>query len=180
MKYVTIIDIARELGISKSTVSRALAGDAQNVKPETMKLVCETARRMGYQRNETAVNLRRQLSKTIGIVIPEAITSFFMNFIQCAQRDLRAQGYRTIIAVSNEDIVQERECLQMLEQCRVDGILMCVCHSEANSKMFRNVMSRGIPIVFFDRHVRDTAASQVHLDDVTASVFMVEKLIRSG
>ena len=145
-----------------------------------MKLVCETARRMGYQRNETAVNLRRQLSKTIGIVIPEAITSFFMNFIQCAQRDLRAQGYRTIIAVSNEDIVQERECLQMLEQCRVDGILMCVCHSEANSKMFRNVMSRGIPIVFFDRHVRDSAASQVHLDDVTASVFMVEKLIRSG
>lgn len=85
MKYVTIMDIAHALGVSKSTVSRALAGDVQNVKPETMELICETARRMGYRRNEAAVNLRRQHSKTIGIVIPEVVTSFFMNFIQFAQ-----------------------------------------------------------------------------------------------
>lgn len=180
MKYVTIIDIANELGVSKSTVSRALAGDAQNVKPETMKLVCETAQRMGYRRNEAAVNLRRQLSKTIGIVIPEVVTSFFMSFIQWAQRDLRQQGYRTIIAVSNEEVTQERECLQMLEQCRVDGILMSVCHQSANAALYQEIMSRGIPMVFFDRQVCGVEASQVHIDDVSASVFMVEKLIRSG
>ena len=69
MKYTTIIDIAKELGISKSTVSRALSGDAHNVKPETMKLICETAKRMGYQRNEMAVNLRRQTTRNIGIIL---------------------------------------------------------------------------------------------------------------
>lgn len=180
MKYVTIMDIAHALGVSKSTVSRALAGDAQNVKPETMKLVCETARRMGYRRNEAAVNLRRQHSKTIGIVIPEVVTSFFMNFIQFAQHDLRQKGYRTIITVSNEDITQERECLDMLVQCRVDGILMSVCHRAANASLYQDLMSRGIPMVFFDRRVDGVEASQVHIDDASASVYMVEKLIRSG
>ena len=99
MKYVTIIDIAKALGISKSTVSRALAGDTHNVKPATMQLICETADRMGYQRNELAVNLRKQNTRNIGIIIPEVVTSFFMNFIQQAQRDLREQGYRVLIAV---------------------------------------------------------------------------------
>ena len=60
MKYVTIIDIAKALGISKSTVSRALSGDTHNVNPDTMRMICETADRMGYQRNEMAVNLRKQ------------------------------------------------------------------------------------------------------------------------
>ena len=66
MKYVTIIDIAKELGISKSTVSRALAGDCHNVNAETMRRIVETADRLGYQRNELAVNLRRQHTQTIG------------------------------------------------------------------------------------------------------------------
>ena len=108
MKYVTIIDIAKALGLSKSTVSRALAGDTHNVKPATMQLICETADRMGYQRNELAVNLRKQNTRNIGIIIPEVVTSFFMNFIQQAQRDLREQGYRVLIAVSNEGPEQER------------------------------------------------------------------------
>ena len=120
MKHTTIIDIAKELGISKSTVSRALSGDTHNVKPETMRLISETAIRMGYQRNEMAVNLRRQSSRNIGIIIPEIVTSFFMNFIQHAQKELRQHGYRTIIAVSNEDPEQEAENLMMLQQCRVD------------------------------------------------------------
>lgn len=180
MKYVTIIDIAKELGISKSTVSRALSGDTHNVKPETMRLICETADRMGYQRNEMAVNLRRQSTRNIGIIIPEVVTSFFMNFIQQAQRELREQGYRTIIAVSNEDPEQEAENLQMLEQCRVEGILMSVCHKNRNASLYNKVMAHGIPIVFFDRIVEDVEASQVRIDDHTMAFFMVETLIRSG
>lgn len=180
MKYVTIIDIARELGISKSTVSRALSGDSHNVKPETMRLICETADRMGYQRNELAVNLRRQSTRNIGIIIPEVVTSFFMNFIQQAQRELRAQGYRTIIAVSNEDPEQEAENLLMLEQCRVEGILMSVCHKNRNAELYRKIMAHGIPIVFFDRRVEGVDASQVHIDDYLMAFFMVETLIRSG
>lgn len=180
MKYVTIIDIARELGISKSTVSRALAGDTHNVKEETMRRIIETAERMGYQRNEMAVNLRRQSTRNIGIIIPEVVTSFFMNFIEHAEKELRKAGYRVIIAISNEDPEQEYDNLLMLEQCRVEGILMSVCHKDKNVDLYNKVINRGIPIVFFDRTVEGANASQVSIDDYIMAFFMVEALIRRG
>lgn len=180
MKYVTIIDIARELGLSKSTVSRALSGDSSNVKEETMRRIIETARRMGYQRNELAVNLRKQSTKNIGIVIPEATTPFFMHFIQYAQEVLRQYGYKVIIAISNEDARQENENLLLMEQCRVEGILISVCHNSQNHEIYHKIMERGIPIVLFDRTVKGLNASQVMMDDYIMAFFMVEALIRRG
>lgn len=180
MKYVTIIDIANELGISKSTVSRALAGDSRNVKPETMQRIQDTAKRMGYRRNELAVNLRRQMTKNIGIVIPESVTPFFMNFIQVAQKEMRDKGFRTIIAVSNEDPEQELENLNMLESCRIDGIMICPCHKSQNLTAYRRLIDSGIPMVFFDRRIDDTDMSQVSIDDNLMSHFMVEALVRRG
>lgn len=179
MKHVTIIDIAREVGMSKSTVSRALTGDA-GINAETMKRIIEVARRMGYQRNELAVNLRKQSTRHIGIVIPEVTTPFFMHFIQHAQQLLRTEGYRVMIAISNEDPAQERENLLMMEQCRVEGILMSVCHNEANRDLYEHLMETGIPIVCFDRTVEGLNASQVMMDDYIMAFFMVEALIRQG
>lgn len=95
-KYVTIMDIARELGISKSTVSRALSGDTGNVKAETLQKILATAERMGYHRNELAVNFRQQSTHNIGIIIPEIVTTFYMTFINDAQAILRKQGYKVI------------------------------------------------------------------------------------
>ena len=106
-KYVTIMDIARELGISKSTVSRALSGDTGNVKAETLKKILETAGRMGYHRNELAVNFRQQSTHNIGIIIPEIVTTFYMTFINDAQAILRKQGYKVMIAISNENPDQD-------------------------------------------------------------------------
>ena len=88
MKYTTIIDIAQALGISKSTVSRALRGDKQNVSKETRERILAMAKKMGYTRNELAVNLRKQSTRTIGIVVPEMLTPFYMNFITYAQQEL--------------------------------------------------------------------------------------------
>lgn len=180
MKYVTIIDIAHELGLSKSTVSRALSGNGGNVKESTMKLIVETARKMGYQRNELAVNLRQQSTKTIGIVIPEATTPFFMHFIQYVQTSLRQHGYKVIIAISNEDVDQESENLLLMEQCRVDGIIISACHNRHNIDLYRKIMERGIPLVMFDRTIDDIEASQVMMDDYIMAFFMVEALIRRG
>lgn len=180
MKYITIMDIAKELGISKSTVSRALAGDSHNVNAETMRRIVEAADRMGYQRNELAVNLRRQHTQTIGILIPEVVTSFFMNFIEHAQRLLRKEGYRVIVAISNEDPEQERENLRIMEQCRVDGVLMSVCHHEVNIDCYQRMIRKGIPITFFDRAVEGVEASRVVVDDYIMSFLLVEALIRKG
>ena len=179
-KYVTILDIARELGISKSTVSRALSGDTSNVKAATIEKILDTAQRMGYHRNELAVNLRKQSTHNIGIIIPEIITSFYMNFVNHVQGILRKQGYKVIIAVSNESPEQECENIQMMEQIRVDGILMSVCNKDKNRDLYNKVIERGIPIVFFDRTLESKVASQVRMDDNIMSFFMVEALIDQG
>lgn len=179
-KYITIKDIANELGISKSTVSRALSGDSSNVKAETMQLITETARRMGYHRNEMAVSLRKQSSHNIGIIIPEIVTSFYMTFISHVQAILREHGYNVLIAASNESYKQERENIDMMERCMVDGLLISVCDKDRNADIYRSIISRGTPVVFFDRTVESIEASQVRLDDYIMSFFMVEQLIRSG
>lgn len=187
-RYVTILDIARELGISKSTVSRALSGDTGNVKKETLQKILDTAERMGYHRNEMAVNLRQRSTHTIGIIISEIVTSFYMNFINYAQTLLRKEGYKVMVAISNENPEQERENILMMEQVRVDGILMSACDKDANVDIYNKVMAMGIPIVFFDRTLepkmgRDVVplqASQVRMDDDVMAFFMVEALIRRG
>ena len=179
-KYVTIMDIARELGISKSTVSRALSGDTGNVKAETLQKILATAERMGYHRNELAVNFRQQSTHNIGIIIPEIVTTFYMTFINDAQAILRKHGYKVMIAISNENPEQERESILMMEQLRVDGILMSACDKEHNVDLYNKVIERGIPIVFFDRTVEKVKASQVHMDDYIMSFFMVEALLRKG
>lgn len=138
-KYITIKDIANELGISKSTVSRALSGDPSNVKAETMQLITETARRMGYHRNEMAVSLRKQSSHNIGIIIPEIVTSFYMTFISHVQAILREHGYNVLIAASNESYTQERENIDMMERCMVDGLLISVCDKDRNADIYRRV-----------------------------------------
>lgn len=179
-RYVTIKDIANALGISKSTVSRALSGDSQNVKADTMRQIVAAAERMGYHRNEMAVSLRKQSSRNIGIIIPEIVTSFYMNFISHAQTLLHKKGYNALIAISNENADMERDNIEMMERCMVDGLLISVCDKERNTDLLRRVAARGIPMVFFDRTVEAVEASQVRLDDYIMSFFMVERLIRSG
>lgn len=180
MKHATILDIARELGISKSTVSRALRGDDKNVNKETKQKILEVAKRLGYKRNELAVNLRKQSTRTIGIVVPEMVTPFFMNFITYAQKALNKQGYRVTLAQSHEDPKAEEMNLQMFEDYRVEGVLICVCHNKKNLDVYRQMISKGIKMVFFDRTINDIPISKVQINDYLKSFFMVEHLIRSG
>ena len=178
--YTTILDIARALGISKSTVSRALSGDNKNVSPETTRLVIETAERMGYKRNELAVNLRKQRTMTIGILVPELETDFYSSFIARIQPLLQQQGYRIIVSLSNEDARWERSNLGMLSDFRVDGILVSCCDNKANTDVYTDMLQNKIPLVFFDRTIKGLGCSTVRSDDYKAAFFLMEHLIYSG
>ena len=122
--YVTIVDIANALGLSTSTVSRALSGDSKNVSRETEKMVLEAAERMGYVRNELAVNLRKSRTMTVGVLVPELSTDFYNNFIAQIQPELQNLGYRIIVALSNEDERRERSNIGLLS----DFILFACGH----------------------------------------------------
>lgn len=180
MKYVTIKDIAAELGISKSTVSRALNDDAHNVSSETMKKIQETAMRMGYRRNEMAVNLRAQSNHIIGISVPDMTTPFTMQFISAAQKHILQHGYRVAIAFSDESPEIEKLNLETFNKSRVDGILISPCHNTANLETYRSFLNFRVPLVFFDRVIPDLDVSMVRSNDYIKSFFMVEHLIYNG
>ena len=180
MKHITIKDIAKALGISKSTVSRALSSDSQNVSKETIRKVMETAEKMGYRKNEMAVNLRHRSTKTIGIILPEAETSFYMKFTSMVQHLLQLKGYRLLLAISDEDFINERSNVELFDKYRVDGLLISTCHNKANFDFYESFIKRGIPIVFFDRIVPGLECSSVKSDDYKAAFFLMEHLIYDG
>ncbi len=178
--YVTIVDIANALGLSTSTVSRALSGDSKNVSRETEKMVLEAAERMGYVRNELAVNLRKSRTMTVGVLVPELSTDFYNNFIAQIQPELQNLGYRIIVALSNEDERRERSNIGLLSDFRVDGILLSCCSNTANTDILSDLIRKKFPLVCFDRTIKGLGCSCVRSDDYKAAFFLMEHLIYSG
>ena len=177
---VTIKDIAKKLGISKSTVSRALSGDCYNVKKETLDKILETAKTLGYKRNSVATNLRLNRTRIIGIVVPELVTSFYVNFITRVQSIVYAKGYQVSLSICNEDPDIERKNLQIMMDNQVEGILISACHNTKNIDVYKQLMEQGIPLIFFDRTIDDLSTPKVKIDDYIKSFFLVEYLIRTG
>lgn len=175
----TIIDIARELQISKSTVSRALHGH-KDIHEDTRKLVLEMAVRMEYQPNLLAYGLAKSKSQTIGIIVPEFINSFFPQVIIGAQDVANPAGYHVIICHSNESLQREIENTNVLMASRVDGIVASVTRETANLNHFGKFEKAGIPIVYFNRVCGDQPVSKVIVDDYEGALKGVEHLIENG
>lgn len=175
-KHYTIIDIAKELGISKSTVSRAF-NDRYDVKPETRKAVLELAAKMNFHPNPHAANLVSKKTKIIGVVVPEFINSFYPRIIIAIQEQLAKEGYNVLITQSNEDPETELKNLLMLEQNRVDGILISACHGNVNAEQYERIIEHGTPMVFFSRECPSVRASRVGIDDYHFAFFATERLI---
>jgi DNA-binding LacI/PurR family transcriptional regulator len=179
MKPVTIKDLSKHLLLSTSTVSRALAND-KNIRKETRELVLAAAREFGYQPNPTALNLKTGRSNSIGVIVPEMITPFASQVLEGIQEVLAAKGFRVIIAQSGEDPETERKNLLMMEQFRVDGLIICPTHQNYNNELFLQLKQNGMRMVFYDRIPGTLDVSKVVVNDYTKSLLMVEHLIRLG
>lgn len=178
-KHVTIKDIAQELGISKSTVSRAF-NDKYDVKPETRKAVLEMAEKMNFRPNPHAANLVNHKTNIIGVVVPEFVNTFFPRIIIAIQKQLEEEGYNVLFTQSGEDPEIELRNIRMLEQNRVEGILISVCRDEVNAEHYRALIEDGTPVVFFSRDCPSVNASRVCIDDYHLSFFATERIIDNG
>lgn len=176
---VTIKDIARELKISTSTVSRALA-DKWDVNPETRKAVLELAEKLNYTPNPISLSLKQQHSMSIGVVIPEFIHSFFPEVIMGIQSVLEPAGYHILISQSNESYERELGNLKALEARMVDGFIVSITKETENMEYFSYLKEKNIPLVFFNRIYKDLSASCVIIDDYKWAFNAVEHLIRQG
>lgn len=175
---VTIIDIARELSISKSTVSRALTGHP-SVNEKTRSKVLELAEKWEYQRNMLALGLITKKTNTIGIIVPEFNSSYFPQVILGAQEVAQKAGYTTVICQCNESYETEVANARVLLANQVDGVLVSITKETRNYEHLNVFQRKGIPIVFFNRVCDEMDVPKVIVDDFDSAFRATEYLIKS-
>lgn len=176
---VTIKDIARELGVSPSTVSRAMK-DHPDISPATKKQVNELVERLKYRPNAVALSLRSRKTNTIALVVPEIVHHFFSSIISGIEEVAQEAGYHVMIFQSNESYEREVSIAQSLASIQVDGLLVSVSKTSMKFGHFAELMREGIPLVFFDRACEEIEADKVVVDDFTGAFNAVEYLIKTG
>ena len=175
----TIKDIALELNMSTSTVSRALTKHP-DVSNETRRAVMELAERWDYQPDPLAVGLKQNKTNIIGVIIPQIVNRFFSKAISGIQEVARANGYRIMITQSEESLEIERENLSTMLNSRVDGLIVSLSKQTSSTDHFKKVFDSELPIVFFDRVDESHHTSRVIIDDYDASYNAVQHLIGQG
>lgn len=176
---VTIKDIARELKISPSTVSRALK-DHPDISVKTKIAVNELARKYGYRPNPIALSLLQSKSNVIGVVIPEIVHFFFSSVISGIEEIAFDAGYNVMICQSNESYEREIEVIQAMSASRIDGLLISVSKNTYHFDHLKELENIGIPVVFFDRVCEDIDTHKVIIDDFQGAFQAVEHLISIG
>ncbi len=176
---VTIKDIAKKLGISPSTVSRALK-DHFEISQDTKDAVKRVAEELNYQPNSLALSLRYSKTFTIGVVIPEIVHYFFSTVISGIEDIAQRRGYNVILTQSNESLVREISNIQTLFNNRVDGLLISISRETEDYQHLELLALKGLPLVFFDRAPTDLPGSRVIIDDQQGGYLATKHLIDQG
>jgi DNA-binding LacI/PurR family transcriptional regulator len=176
---ITIKDIAKKLGISPSTVSRALKGHPE-ISAETRKAVNDLAEKLKYEPNAVALSLQRSRTNIIGLIIPEIVHYFFSQVISGIEDVANDAGFQVMICQSNESYTREVSSVQALLASRIDGLLVSVSKETKDFSHFRNLKKKNIPIVFFDRICEEIDSDKVIVDDFNGAYKAVEHLINIG
>jgi len=181
MKFeaVTIKDIAKALGLSTSTVSRALR-DSYEISPETKKLVLEYAQKINYHPNPIALSLKERRSRSIGIIVAEIANSFFSQAINGIESIAYNNGYNVIISQSRESFDREVINLQYLTSRSIDGLIISVSTETTDFSLLQELHERGMPMVFFDRIVDEIDTHKVIVDNYRGAYDATTHLIKNG
>ena len=148
MKNINIRELASELKLSVSTISKALH-DSYEISEETKQRVLETASRLNYIPNPYASSLRGRKSKNIALVIPEVADSFFSLAINGIESVAKENGYHVLICLTHESFNNEKTILKEFQCGRVDGVLMSISRETTQGDHIRDLISNGVPLIFF-------------------------------
>lgn len=176
---ITINDIAQELNVAPSTVSRAL-NNSQKISDATKKKIIDKAEQLGYNLNMIASSLSRRKTNTIGVVIPGIDSHFYSQVVNGIEELAFTKGYRILIAQSNDSAAKEREIFRTLSATRVDGVIACLSLETKNTDHMHNLTKNEIPLVLFNRVNFDFPCQKVITDNYSAMTQSVSHLARSG
>ncbi len=176
---ITIKDIARELGVSPSTVSRALK-DHPDISIETRRSVQALAEKLKYKPNAIALSLKSKRSNIVGVVIPEVVHYFFSSVISGIEEVAGKNGYSVMIAQSNEHYEKEVEAVAALADSRIDGLLISISKETADFSHLKMIKDEGLELVFFDRVPDEEISDSIVIDDFKGALKAVNHLIDTG
>ncbi len=178
----TLKQIAKELGVSVSTVSKAL-NDSPEISEPTKNRVQEYAKLKNYKPNVIGLSLKNRRTKTIGVIIPNILNSFFAKVFSGIEKVADEKGYKVITCISNESLEKEINALEMLSNGTIDGFILSVAEESQKAQEynhFKNIINEGTPIVMFDRIADEVNCDKVIVDDFESAVNATEHLIKSG
>lgn len=179
MPKVTLKVIANKLGLSTSTVSKALK-DYSDINPETKLKVKELASSLSYTPNSFAQSLRNKKSKTIGVIIPTMVHYFFSNVINAILVEAEKRDYMVVIMQSNENYDLEKKQVDLLLSKGVDGIITSLANETRDFKHLQKIIDNDIPLLLFDKIAKTINCSKVLIDDRKAAYDAVNFLIQKG
>jgi LacI family transcriptional regulator len=172
-------DLARELGVSMTTISRALS-DHHSIGPATKQAVLKLAKKLNYQPNHLAAALRKGKSKLLGVIVPYIEGRFFASVVHGIETAASKAGFSVIICQSSEDVGQERKNLETLLSAQVAGILISVSRTTIDFRHFEKVRKHGVPLVFFDRILEGDSVNAVLLNDREGACQATRHLLEQG
>lgn len=181
-RKVTLKQIAKELDVSISTVSKSLR-DSPEISEDTRLKVQAFAKLYNYRPNLIALSLKNKKTKTIGIIIPEIVHHFFATVISGIEHVANEKGYNVIVCLSDESFDKEVINMEMLANGSIDGFIMSLSKETQQRKDFHHiseVINQGMPVVLFDRVTNDVLCDKVIIDDKLAAYNAVESLINNG
>jgi len=181
-RKVTLKQIAKELDVSISTVSKSLR-DSPEISEDTRQKVQAFAKLYNYKPNLIALSLKNKKTKTIGIIIPEIVHHFFATVISGIEHVANEHGYNVIVTLSDESFDKEVINMEMLANGSIDGFIMSLSKETQYRKDFHHiteVINQGMPVVMFDRVTNDILCDKVIIDDNLAAYEAVQNLINKG
>lgn len=178
MKRISQREIANILGVNVSTVSRALRG-LEGVSPELRKKILALAKEQGYRPNPFAVSLRYDTTRTIGIVVPDVSFNHYAHIVKRIEAEARKVGYMCIITDTDDKYENEKNCLDLLVNMHVEGIIICLAQETTDFSHIQHLKRIHVPVVLFDRDA-DIDISSVVINDVESAREVTNTLIDSG
>lgn len=181
-RKLTLKQIARELDVSISTVSKALR-DSHEISEDTRQKIKAFAKLYNYKPNNIALSLKNRKSKTIGVIIPEIVHHFFTTVISGIEQVANEQGYHVIICMSNNSFDKEVINMELLANGSIDGFIISVAKETQQKEDYHHlteVINQGMPLVMFDRVIEQINCDKVIIDDVIGAKKAVQRLIDLG
>jgi LacI family transcriptional regulator len=178
-RHISLKDLADELGVSISTVSRALKNNPI-ISPDLTQKIKHLALERNYIPNPLAMGLLRQQTKMIGVIVPDLVTHFYSSVISGIEEVAKENGYYILISSSNESFEKEKESVQNLLKSRVEGLIVCISQQTSGFEHFRQLVQNDIPLVFFDRVAEIPGVPKVTVDGAEAAKNVTRHFYENG